>query len=224
MKSKSLLILAPAMLFAQAVLAGGSTPLQCTSTSNNVAKASHFYVAGVVGYAQSPWDEIVGGDHGAISISLPKNGAGGFTWGGSIGYQYQSWLGIELGAFNLPVVTMKITVPHSNISGDISTYIVYLAAKLSHPLTSHLTLFSKFGVGYQNLTADKVLDQGTEGIHSNSNFGPYFAAGLSYQFMRNLSVSLQFARAAGQSVHGADEDKYSTNPNFYTAGLQYSFK
>jgi len=227
MNVKLLLSLASTIVFAQAVLAGGSDPLQCPAPAKPAVEASYFYATGSIGYAQAPWDDIAGGTYGIATISFPKNANGGLTWGGNIGYQYRSWLGLELGALQLPKVTMKVTINSPGMPvtpGAISSYIIYLAAKLSHPLTHNLTLFSKFGIGYQNLTADKSLDQGDDGVHSNSNFGPFFAAGLAYQFMHNLSANLQFARATGQSIHGGHEDKFSTSPNFYTLDLQYSFK
>ena len=186
-------------------------------------KQSSFYAGLGIGYANTPWNDIVSGTFNGTTIEATKNPDGGLTWGGHLGYQFNSWLAAEFGGYALPQTTISISPPGPpiTISGNIDAYILYFGLKMSHTITSSTQLYSKFGIGYQSIKAGSSLKAGTEGLNSNNCFGPFFAAGLSYLLTNSINISLQFTRAAGQAIHKTDD--YSTNPNLYTVELEYRF-
>jgi opacity protein-like surface antigen len=197
-----------------------------------------YYVSVLAGYARAPWSETAAGTYNgklpdgsdySIKISFPKNGDGGSLWGADIGYQFKPGLSFEIGTYQLPKVVVDLNLktaggPSFKSSGDISSRVVYLAGRIDYKLTKTMSLFSKFGIAEQKVTADKDLDSQDEGIHSNTCIGPFYSAGLSYQQNKNLALTLQFARIPGQAKHDDNEDAYSMNADLITAGAQFTFK
>ena len=223
-----------ALLLGSGLVLGMCTNAVALSAAASEPSSSGFYVEGSLGYAYTPWKSILGskveipmgpgGAPGVAAFSYPQNANGGFTWGGDVGYALNSWLGVELGAWKLPTTKIRFTyAPMVNQLYKYSTYAVYLAGKLSHRMSDSFELYSKFGLSYQHLNVT-VLEGDTltrSAPVSTSHIGPFFAAGLSYYFIQNLSFSAQISRIAGKSDHGSDQ--YLTHPLLYTMSIGWHF-
>ena len=183
----------------------------------------HAYAEVMGGYADTGWKNISGsGDPQYVTLNYTKNDNGGFVWGGDLGYQMTSWFAIELGGFKLPTTDISVVPTNGpSASGDIKGSIVYLAGKLSQPINNNMSLFTKAGVNYQDTNASDALSSGSDGIKSNTYFGPFFGVGLSYTFKANLYAKVEYDRASGQANH--NDQEYAPNPNIFVAGLGYTF-
>ena len=206
-------------LAASIALAGGSTPMMPATSSTF---SPHAYIEAMTGYANTAWSDITGDGTADVTFNYTKNDSGGFAWGADIGYQWTSWLAVELGGFKLPTTDLEVqpTGAPSTYSGSIEGSIFYLAAKLSHTINKK-SLFTKVGLNYQNTQVSDSLSSGDDGINSNIYYGPFFGVGMSYACKPYLSFKIEYDRASGQADHGGDN--YAPNPNIFVAGLSYSF-
>ena len=226
--AKNIIVLGCGICISCTICAAGA-PHTAVSSNNN----SGFYVNGNVGYARTKWKDIMGTSHGApnseyeLRFDYPQNGNGGFTFGGDAGYNLYNWLGIELGGQYLPQTKVNAT---SKVYGrtvgsakdTLDNWALYLAGKLSHRITNQFEVYSKVGISLQQVDVKQSKSySGNKGIDSNSTIGPYFAAGVSYYPLQQLSLSFQYARVAGQANH--TDDHYSPNPDLFTVNLGYHF-
>ena len=166
--------------------------------------SSPFYGNITSGYAITDWENSL-----PSSYTITKNKNGGFSWGGSIGYNLRPWLALELGSYKIP--TTKVTT-----NGTIKEEIYYLAGRMSHELSPSLSIYNKAGLGLQN-TRIKEVDY----ANSNTTLGPFFGVGINYNIAHNLSSSLELDQASGHSDH--DKYEFSANPTLVLAGINYRF-
>ena len=184
----------------------------------------HAYAEVMGGYTDTGWKTITGTQlTSTLTLDYTKNDNGGLVWGSDLGYQITSWFAIELGGFKLPTTDVSVvsTDPTFTSPGDIKGSIYYLAGKLSQPIKYNMSLFTKAGVNYQDTNTTDNLSSDSDGINSNTFFGPFFGVGLSYTLKNNLYAKVEYDRASGQANH--KDDEYSPNPNIFVAGLGYTF-
>ena len=167
--------------------------------------SSLFYGNIASGYAITDWQNLLPSSH----YTLTKNKNGGFSWGGSIGYNLRPWLAIELGSYKIP--TTKVTT-----NGTIKEDIYYLAGRMSHELSPSLSIYNKAGLGLQNTRIKEVAY-----ANSNTTVGPFFGVGINYNITHNLSSTLELDQASGHSDH--DKYEFSANPTLVLAGIGYRF-
>ncbi|MBV52664.1 MAG: hypothetical protein CL816_01200 [Coxiellaceae bacterium] len=217
-QSKHTFIAAILCVATSTCFAGGD---EYMAESNSFARHAYLEVMG--GYADTAWENTTGTQlSSTMTLDYTKNDNGGLVWGGGIGYQWAPWVAAELGAFMLPTTEASIQFNGNTVaSGDIKGSIIYLAGKLSHPVKEHISLFTKAGVNYQDTNADDAFKSGSNGINSNTYFGPFFGVGMSYSLKSNFYAKLEYDRASGQANHSDDE--YAPNPNIFVAGLGYTF-
>ena len=225
--TKKITLLSCSLAMAGTLCAAGA-PHAAVSTNNN----SGFYVNGNAGYARTKWQEIMGTQHTSgptkIAFDYTQNANGGFTFGGDAGYNIYNWLGVEFGGQYLPQtkITASIKPPGTTqpqtYSDTFNNWALYLAGKLSHRFASQFEVYSKVGLSYQKVDVTKSKSYSdSAGIDTSSTIGPYFAAGVSYYPLQQLSLSFQYARIAGQANH--TDDKYSPNPDLFTVNVGYHF-
>lgn len=213
MSVKKLLVLAAAGVATVGVtsaMAGGvdtySAPVAVT------APTSYFYVQGQLGYAQTNWENQLGGTNWS-------KGNGGFTWGADLGYMWTKNLGLELGGFWLPKA--ENGTDGTDTIDSIKTWTMYGAVKFAVPVYPNLDLYAKAGVGYNHSTFDTT---GTPFVYSADqsyhHWGFVGGAGADYTFDNNVFLNVQYLRFAGKADTLVLE---TTNANVWTAGIGYKF-
>jgi hypothetical protein len=133
-----------------------------------------------------------------------------FSAGGNVGYQFSTYMAIELGGAYI--------LPSNNASITLKPWFAYAAAKIMVPLYRDSTLFAKFGLNYLSQHASGT-DANFTGKAKDAVWGPMFAVGASYTFTDNWSGNFTYTRLAG------DCDKGHMIPNFniLSAGVSYKF-
>lgn len=133
------------------------------------------------------------------------------AFGGNLGYQFNTYMAIELGgAYMLPSKKGNL---------HIKPWYAFLAAKIMVPLYRDAVLFAKAGVNYvyQSTTG---ADAAVGSIKSKaSNWGPMFAVGAAYNFTDNWAGNITYTRLSGKFTKGYDLPSF----NVVTGGFSYKF-
>jgi OmpA-OmpF porin, OOP family len=216
MSIKKLLVLAAAGVASSAALAGTVTytakpaPSAPMATNNNGV-----YVEGMAGYNRHGLEDSLS----APSTASWSHGRGNFAFGADIGYQFQRYLSAELGG----IYTLKSKINFSN-GGTMkyTPWYAYLAAKLALPVYDNVSIFTKFGLGYQKIkySVDNVADATAAPLQTDSNWGPMFGVGAAYNFTPEIYVDAQWLRFTGKVKDAGVE---TTAPNIFLLGVGYKF-
>lgn len=215
------------------------------------------YIEANFGYEFSAWDDEVaqlsstGKQNQARVKDIVRlhNSRGGFAWGGDVGYQFNPYLAVELGAYNLQTFRAEVfvqqgPVPDQNppnasfLSSKLrfSNWIAYLAGKLILPITffDGLDLFVKGGVAYRSgqFRRDDFNDtgvfQGTTRT-SLSDFRPIIGAGVQYHLYQNWLINAQYLYVpdgnSRSQVDLVDSSDFVTTPasHIIVGGIGYMF-
>jgi opacity protein-like surface antigen len=141
----------------------------------------------------------------ALHSGLPwKHGTGNWALGGDIGYQFYNYFSAELGGI--------YTFNASEAGVQHRPWYAFLLGKLSIPLGNKLAIFTKFGVGYQNLIDYDDQD--------SDKWGPAFGAGLSYYFTPTVYIIGQWLRFSGDIENGVPQ---MSAPNIFLVGVGFKF-
>jgi len=187
MSVKKFLILATSFA-AMSAIAGGPDRLGMVMQPGF---QNSLYLDAHLGYAQSNWSDFNAsaliGQSGASNYTPTSNGNGGFSGGLDLGYNFTKNIALESGWFYLP----KVNAPGTNISigsvtipasatASVSSWMLYIAGKLSIPVIDSFDLYGKIGVGYRHMAYNGI----NSALSTLSGIGyywtPVFAAGLEY--------------------------------------------
>ncbi len=156
---------------------------------------SGFYVEPLVGYSQTKYKDI--------NDDLPGGKENSFAAGLDAGYQFNKYFATEIGGLYFADTTItKITAD----SGDNlelkskNNYAIYAALKGMLPISNSFSLFAKLGAADSN-AKEYVKVNGISDAQNQNKFAFLAAAGATYHFQNNWSVSLE---ALGLSSNGDD--------------------
>jgi len=206
MKMKKLLILTAAGLASSVVLAGNSMYAPRPAPAPMMMSDTGIYIEGMAGYNRYVLSDLT---PASTSVNW-KNGTGNWAFAADIGYQFHRYFSAELGGI--------YTLRAKENTFKYRPWYAYLAGKMSIPIYDNLSLFTKLGVGYQELKADTGAVSVTE--TSYNNWGAMFGAGLAYNFTPAFYITGQWLRFTGRIKDGAVQ---TTAPNIFLVGLGYKF-
>lgn len=204
-----------------------STPkMYNTAPTASMAKAdAGAYIEGLAGYNRYAFNDAYD------SMTDPEykwhNGQGNWALGASIGYQFQRNLSAELGGIYTFQATYK---PKDTSIGapdklQCEPWYTYLAGKLSIPVYNHFNIFTKLGVGHQNLSVKSNDAPRNMSFYSQSTWGPMFGAGIAYNFTPSTYITGEWLRFTGKIRSDGDQesDTLTTAPNIFLVGIGYKF-
>lgn len=155
------------------------------------------------------------------------------TFGADVGYQFLNHLAFEVGYFRLPSSTAAVNptaqaqIP---LSGDSVTFkgsLYYAALKGNFSLSQQASLFMKAGVGKQQISSSKVLNEYNKYYQTSqaSHLTPLFAVGLNYHLQNNLTLGAQYlyAQGATKNLYLNGSTYIIPNLQLVTLSLGYSF-
>ena len=162
----------------------------------------------------------IGIDIGGVNVKYADNLTGGTSgwdlgnwsagFGGDLGYQFNTYMAIELGG--------SYILPSKLGNLQLEPWYAYAAAKIMVPFYRDAVLFAKAGVNY--------LYQSTSGSNpaytskkTDHNWGPMFAVGMAYVFSDSWSANVTYTRLAG--TH--ELTHMIPSFNIVTAGVDYKF-
>ncbi|EIZ1552080.1 OmpA family protein [Vibrio parahaemolyticus] len=135
-----------------------------------------------------------------------------FGYGLYLGYQFNSWLALEGGMTSYGSPDAR----YSSGDVDADVYGAEIAAKLSHPLTERLDVFTRLGGVWQRI--DKEFSPMPDAIES-SEWNLMSSIGMSYRLSQRWSV-----RGEYQFIDGiGDGDVEQADSHFTSIGLTYHF-
>lgn len=115
----------------------------------------------------------------------------GVTYGADIGQQYSRFFAVEAGAYRMPTVR-SISATNANRHFTLKSWMAYLAAVPSVPLSSRVSLFGKAGIAYQRLHwIDHVHGQKSNQNVKEGVLAPLVGGGARVYINPNLSVAAQ---------------------------------
>jgi len=207
MSLKKILMISAAGIAAlglQAAIAGGPDTFVAHAP---VDTGAGIYVEGNIGYVYRPWkhtDTVADGlsdlthdTDNTFKLSTHR-ATGGFAAGGDIGYQFNHYLGAEIGGYYLPQYKVDFSGkeslpfdirPYEDIHGQVNfneslnykvtSWLAYGAAKLTVPVYQNFSVFGKIGVGYTHNDLDVSGDLKVPG---HDNVGDAGTADLPVSF------------------------------------------
>ena len=204
--------------------ASGSAPTQVAATKQQqfLSNDSGLYVDVDIGLARANWLYYTSNaNHKSLKFS---NGRSGFVWGGDLGYQFTRYLSLELGAYKL--AKFEVKTPGSGLF-SISSWLGYVAAKLSVPITKQISLFGKAGLAVTSIKKQRALGI-TKAVIKDRFVSPILALGGQWDFVSNWSVNAQMiyipVRMEGSSLDSAIENtKNHPNEYLFLVGVSYKF-
>lgn len=207
MSVKKLLVLAAgvAVIGATSAMAGGPDHMAMPAQP---AFQNSVYIDAQLGYASTNNAAV----H-YLGSRIVDNKNGGFTGGVDMGYQFTRNIALEAGWLYLPNSGYASTTPA--LTGQVRSWVVYAAAKLSAEVMADLDIFAKAGVGYRD------LNQSFNGANSTGGYWlPLMAAGLEYTYGSWLfGAQYTFITGNGSSTLTDNGSK----ANLYTAFVGYKF-
>ncbi len=209
---------------------------------------SGFYADFDIGWGGSRWSHFLGGvmnptGQALVSTlkgSVTKNGDGGFSWGGNLGYQFNQYFSVEVGAYDLESVkgTVGVSIPIQNnnpipiSSGSVkvSSWALYMAGKIAVPLFYHLDMFGKMGMAFRFLNYSgagianaTAIEAGSNHFINDQHYATWLAGvGLQYWFTSNWSVNAQYLHIPGYN-RAQEVAMQSPNVNLILGGMGYKF-
>jgi len=177
----------------------------------NSAKNKGAYITGLAGYNRYALKDI------ANPNDDWTNGRGNFAFGAAVGYQFCKYFSLETGGIYTLDGKARNPLSVDPSKDEIArTRYAYLAGKLSVTTYPKTTIFTKLGLGYQQLS----VSNGPFGQEKFRKWGVMFGAGTAYDFTPKVFISLQWLRFTGKVVDGAG---HATAPNIFLLGLGYKF-
>ncbi|MCB1827240.1 MAG: outer membrane beta-barrel protein, partial [Coxiellaceae bacterium] len=132
---------------------------------------SGFYLDLDAGWGGSNWNHFAGGvlDPFNPSIgSVTDHGTGGFAWGGDVGYQFNQYFSVEMGAYDLASVRGNNGIILGNAASvggvKINSWVLYAAGKVAIPVMQNFDFFGKVGVAWRFLNYSGVGVSGAAAI------------------------------------------------------------
>lgn len=192
------------------------------------------YIEGHLGYARVNWHDLSPTVINPPFDYFSDNENGGFTGGVDIGYQFYRYFAVEGGWFYLPVVHGNLDPYRRNqkdrdeLGVRVTSWFVYLAAKLTVPVVDGFDLYGKIGVALRRVKytiqydRDNDYDLGGFG-GSEIYFRPVFAVGGKYLFPGGWSISAQYMRVPGYLRVMAEPNRLSPAANVFTGAIGYEF-
>jgi len=191
MKNKILITLSVLSLLPMTSFAYLSNAIECTrhTLSTYTLDTPHWYVAGNLGVShlydvQTPH----------LAASVDENGPG---WDASVGYQWNSILGGELGYtqyYNSRETAGIVLIART------SHFAVHLNATARYPLAYQLSVLGKLGIAYSY--AQKIY-QATNVAISSGAASPYLGLGLDYSITPRTDLIGQWAFVRGNNFTGS---------------------
>jgi predicted porin len=205
MKIKKLLILTVAGMIVSSTLAlangtgryAKKTPMT-KAPMPMVLNSPGVYIEGLVGYNRYAFKD-------ALHSGLPWNhGQGNWAFAADLGYQFHPYISLEIGGIT-SLKAEEAGVKHRPWYG-------YLAAKIATCIFDNISVFAKFGAGFQSLIDNGDADQ--------NNWGPMFGAGFGYYFTPQFYLTGEWLRFTGKVE---EEISLTSSPNIFLLGLGYKF-
>jgi len=209
MSVKKLLVLAAgvAVIGSTAAMAGGPDHMAMPAQP---AFQNSIYLDGHLGYAMTS-----NSNWGVISNYVNNNGGGGFTAGVDAGYQFTRNIALEAGWFWLPNVGFDTIPSVTTAPGQVRSWVIYVASKLSAEVMENLDIFGNVGVGYRD------LNYSTNGNTSTGGYWlPVFAGGLEYTYGSWLFGG-QYMFFTGNASYTLDNN--ASKANLFTGFVGYKF-
>lgn len=180
------------------------------------------YIAANVGYAVMPFQRNFGtvttaSDIPANATISWKNGSGGFVWGADIGYQFQDYLAVEIGAFQFPEGKASLPNNANQVFNKFNSWAFYGALKFIAPIFEQFAVFAKAGAGYYKQNAHPLNYTAYQG---SDRFSPVFAAGFSYTFINSMMLDFTWTYISDNHTPTV----LMPHVNALTFGIGYKFE
>ncbi|MDP1573717.1 MAG: hypothetical protein Q8L78_02110 [Coxiellaceae bacterium] len=233
---KKILVLAVGVTVVGATVAMAGGPDRLMLTAPGFQQS--LYLDAHLGYGQSNWSGFNAngliGQSGASNYTPTSNGNGAFAGGLDFGYTLTKNIAFEAGWFYLPTVNVEgtgnsiggVTIPAS-ATADVSSWMLYLAGKLSIPVMEHVDLYGKIGAGYRRMTYSDINTALSAFAGAGHYWAPVFAAGVDYTLSAWI-FGFQYTYIPGDSeanngnaIYGAPDA--APDVNLYTAFVGYKF-
>ncbi len=176
-----------------------------------------WYAGMQLGYAKSSYTKSslgVGSIGGIFTspVKLENDGIGGRLY---MGRKYNRFFGAELGYTRYADVVVKNAYGVTGVNGRIKPQSVDVVLLAYLPVTEPFRVYSKFGVAYLDVSATSSIS-GVKSSVEDNDFRPTYGLGMVYDFQKNWSVDLSWAR-----VHG--EGGKLENETLTALGIAYHF-
>jgi len=200
-----------ALMTTLACLLGTLTASYAFDSTVGSTKNTGIYIEGLAGYNR----------YALKNMANPKDswrhGMGNWAFGGDLGYQFCKYFSAEGGGiYTLHGIAKNPRSLDPSKDETNKTWYAYLAGKMSVMIGDKATLFTKLGLGYQQL---RVVN-GPFGNEKFHKWGAMFAAGTAYHFTPAIYISLQWLRFTGKTTEGTT---YAMAPNIFLLGIGYKF-
>lgn len=213
--------LAVASLSMVSMVYGQSDPVAASPTPASSAPQpestawldSNFYVELPLGYAFRSWGNVFDLNQAAVT---KKNG--GLTYGLDMGYVISNRLSAELGWAHLP----KARFSTDSGSGNITSNIYHVGARLALPLRPMLSAFVLLALGYSN---HEISQAGLTFLGDSSHtryWGSYLSIGMRYTINEHFYVTTQYTYAPGLQTPAPFTDRFAT-PNLSMLRLSVGY-
>ncbi|PMB55033.1 outer membrane beta-barrel protein [Coxiella endosymbiont of Rhipicephalus microplus] len=187
------------------------------------------YVEGNIGYVYRPWKSDVmtalsgiGTLNNLDVLSTSFQGNGGFTLGGTLGYQLNQYFAVEGSWFSFPKV--KFTINSTTFMMKCGN--PYAAFKATAPIYQNTYVFGKLGVAYlYNRSSHALISSNLSNFDSrHSNYwNPLFSAGFQYYFTPNWSVNAQYTFVPGCQKSVSSTRFLAPVAHLFTVAIGYKF-
>lgn len=175
------------------------------------------YIEANAGYAEIDWDHFAP----AATFNIIRGGMGGFAFDIDSGYQYNRYLGFEVGWYNLPDVKYMTA---TNVNFTVQSWLLYLSIKLMLPIYKQLYLFTKAGGSYRCVdfiaSPPNVPPDGY-----NFSWQPTFAIGGQVYFNPSWFLTLQYMYVPSHTSTTLNNSAFLVpRTNLITVSLAYKFE
>lgn len=191
-----------ASLYATQSFAFWNDMVACTSRtlSTYTLDCRHWYVAGNLGVSHLYDNKTTGTNN-----SVDENGPG---WDATLGYQWNSILGSELGYTQY---YNSRETSGSNVIAKTTHFAVHLNATGRYPIACQWSALGKLGLAYSY--AQKVFTgAGTDG--SSGSVSPYLGLGLDYSITPTVDMLAQWSFVRGNN--------YTGSATLYSLGMAFA--
>lgn len=191
---------------------------------------SGVYVGGQLGWGNTDYGLDVTFTDGTDFINLNSGDEHGVAGRIYLGYQFNSYVGLELGAALFSSTDLNITDGFDTVSlGDIDTSQYDLLLKVGMPFgCSGFRGDIKLGIADVVTSFDSNFDFNGQRFDNDSDSNINFAlgAGVSYNINRCLAVDLSWLHTFGNTPNSDNfnvNDDWSPNTDLVTVGVSYTF-
>lgn len=218
-KNSVILMMAGLAGFAASVAVAGGVEQQQVPP----APSSYLYLEGNAGYAQSNWQNVSGFVWPFFrNINRDHDFGNGFTYGFDGGLMVNSYLGAEVGWYNLPSARGNGSglFPFGVGGLRLNSWFAYAAGKFAAPIFRNIEVFGKIGGAYRNFTYQGVA--APLAGRSNNYWSPLFGAGAQYDWDSSWTLDAQYLHVSGYRETNRITRR-APAANLYTIGLGYKF-